>query len=121
MSIKTEAGVPMLETARTILRPHRLGDFETYAAIWAEPAVTRFIGGKPRTREESWLRFLRHAGLLAFVRPSCGNGIGSAYSPEDTDGLVARIAAFATPGGPLGVTSLCRVNRSKQKGTRFES
>ncbi|TIU86288.1 MAG: GNAT family N-acetyltransferase, partial [Mesorhizobium sp.] len=55
MSIKTEAGVPILETARTILRPHRLGDFETYAAMWAEPAITRFIGGKPRTREESWM------------------------------------------------------------------
>ena len=27
------------------------------------PIVTRFIGGKPRTREESWIRFLRHAGM----------------------------------------------------------
>ncbi|TPL04230.1 MULTISPECIES: GNAT family N-acetyltransferase [unclassified Mesorhizobium] len=67
MSIKTEAGVPILETARTVLRPHRLGDFETYAAMWAEPAVTRFIGGKPRTREESWMRFLRHAGLWSLI------------------------------------------------------
>ncbi|WP_296744253.1 GNAT family N-acetyltransferase [Mesorhizobium sp.] len=67
MSIKTEAGVPVFETARTILRPHRLGDFETYAAMWAEPAVTRFIGGKPRTREESWMRFLRHAGLWSLL------------------------------------------------------
>ncbi|TGR95026.1 GNAT family N-acetyltransferase, partial [Mesorhizobium sp. M2E.F.Ca.ET.209.01.1.1] len=40
MSIKTEAGVPVLETGRTILRPHRLDDFEAYAAMWAEPAVT---------------------------------------------------------------------------------
>ena len=67
MSIKTEAGVPILETARAVLRPHRLDDFETYAAMWAEPAVTRFIGGKPRTREESWMRFLRHAGLWSLV------------------------------------------------------
>ncbi|WP_217577970.1 GNAT family N-acetyltransferase [Mesorhizobium sp. GbtcB19] len=67
MSIKKEAGVLILETARTILRPHRLGDFETYAAMWAEPAVTRFIGGKPRTREESWMRFLRHAGLWSLI------------------------------------------------------
>jgi RimJ/RimL family protein N-acetyltransferase len=67
MSIETEAGVPVLETARTILRPHRLGDFETYAAMWAEPAVTRFIGGKPRTREESWMRFLRFAGLWSLI------------------------------------------------------
>jgi len=67
MSIKTEAGVPILETARAVLRPHRLDDFETYAAMWAEPAVTRFIGGKPRTREESWMRFLRHAGLWSLI------------------------------------------------------
>ncbi|MEW6634092.1 MAG: GNAT family N-acetyltransferase [Pseudomonadota bacterium] len=67
MKIETEAGVPVLETARTVLRPHRLGDFETYAAMWAEPAVTRFIGGKPRTREESWMRFLRHAGLWSLL------------------------------------------------------
>jgi RimJ/RimL family protein N-acetyltransferase len=67
MSIKTEAGVPILETARTVLRPHRHDDFETYAAMWAEPAVTLFIGGKPRTREESWLRFLRHAGLWSLI------------------------------------------------------
>ena len=67
MSIKKEAGVPILETERTILRPHRLGDFETYAAMWAEPSVTRFIGGKPRTREESWMRFLRHAGLWSLL------------------------------------------------------
>ncbi|MDX8441515.1 GNAT family N-acetyltransferase [Mesorhizobium sp. VK3E] len=67
MSMKTEAGVPILETARTILRPHRLDDFETYAAMWAEPAVTRFIGGKARTREESWMRFLRHAGLWSLI------------------------------------------------------
>jgi hypothetical protein len=67
MGIRTEAGVPVLDTARTILRPHRLGDFETYAAMWAEPAVTRFIGGKPRTREESWMRFLRFAGLWSLI------------------------------------------------------
>ena len=63
MSIERQAGVAILETARTVLRPHRLDDFETYVAMWADPEVTRFIGGKPRTREESWMRFLRHAGL----------------------------------------------------------
>ena len=37
--------------------------------MWADPAVTRFIGGKPSTVEESWTRLLRHAGhwnLLGF-------------------------------------------------------
>ena len=67
MSIKKEAGVPILESARTILRPHRFGDFETYAAMWADPVTARFISGKARTREESWMRFLRHAGLWSLL------------------------------------------------------
>ncbi|MBZ9672964.1 GNAT family N-acetyltransferase [Mesorhizobium sp. B2-1-8] len=58
---------PVIETPRTILRAHRLGDFDAYAAMWADPVVTRFIGGKPRTREESWMRFLRHAGLWSLL------------------------------------------------------
>ncbi|BCG92897.1 GNAT family N-acetyltransferase [Mesorhizobium sp. 131-2-1] len=60
-------GVPVIETERTILRAHRLDDFDAYVAMWADPAVTRFIGGKPRTREESWMRFLRHAGLWSLL------------------------------------------------------
>jgi RimJ/RimL family protein N-acetyltransferase len=60
--------IPVIETPRTILRAHRLADFDDYAAMWADPVVTRFIaGGKPRTREESWLRFLRHPGMWAMI------------------------------------------------------
>ena len=58
---------PVIETERTILRPHRLEDFGAYATMWADPVVARFIGGKPRTREESWMRFLRHAGLWSLL------------------------------------------------------
>lgn len=61
------AAVPTIETARMILRPYRLDDFEAYAVMWAEPGVTRFIGGKPRTREESWMRFIRHPGLWSLL------------------------------------------------------
>ena len=59
--------VPVLETARTILRQHRPDDFEAYAAMWADPLVTRFIGGRPRSREESWIRFLRHFGMWRLI------------------------------------------------------
>ena len=52
-----------LETPRLHLRPHRLDDFETYAAMWLEPQVVRFIGGKPLPREAAWIRFLRQSGL----------------------------------------------------------
>ena len=63
------SAVPVLETARLTLRGHRLDDFAACAAMWADPIVTRHIGGKPFTEEESWARLLRYAGhwdLLGF-------------------------------------------------------
>ena len=63
------AEVPDLETARLKLRGHRLDDFLHSAAMWADPNVTRYIGGKPLTEEEAWTKFLRYAGhwrLLGF-------------------------------------------------------
>ena len=44
-----------------------MSDFDAYAEMWADPLVTRHISGKPRTREESWLRFLRNAGLWSLL------------------------------------------------------
>ncbi len=38
--------VPVIETTRLILRGHRLDDFPDCAAMWADPIVTRHIGGK---------------------------------------------------------------------------
>jgi RimJ/RimL family protein N-acetyltransferase len=55
--------IPIVETGRLILRDHRLSDFDAYAALWRDPVVTRFIGGRARSQEESWIRFLRHAGM----------------------------------------------------------
>ncbi len=54
--------VPVLETERLQLRGHRLEDFVQCAAMWADPLVIRYIGGKPLTEEESWTRFLRYVG-----------------------------------------------------------
>ncbi len=67
MSAVQTRSAPAIETERTILRAHRLEDFDAYVAMWADPVVTRFIGGKPRTREESWMRFLRHSGLWSLL------------------------------------------------------
>ena len=58
----TAASAPTLETDRLRLRAQALGDFEFYAQMWADPAVTMFIGGRPRPREEVWMKFLRNAG-----------------------------------------------------------
>jgi RimJ/RimL family protein N-acetyltransferase len=62
-SALTLSDSPTLETPRLRLRPYRLDDFESHAAMWAEPQVVRFIGGKPMSREAAWTRFLRQIGL----------------------------------------------------------
>ena len=54
--------IPTVETPRLRLRPHRREDFPACVALWADPYVTRYIGGRPLTREEVWARFLRYAG-----------------------------------------------------------
>jgi len=57
--------VPVLETERLRLRGHSLSDFEPMMAMWGDPQVTRFIGGKPSTQEEVWSRLLRYIGHWA--------------------------------------------------------
>jgi RimJ/RimL family protein N-acetyltransferase len=53
---------PLLETARLRLRPHSPADLPECAAMWADPAVTRFTSGRAYNREEVWARLLRYAG-----------------------------------------------------------
>lgn len=44
------------------LRAHVPEDLDSSAALWAHPVVTKYIGGRPFTREEVWARLLRYAG-----------------------------------------------------------
>ncbi len=67
MSFPSDA--PVLTTDRLVLRPHDCEDFADCCAMWSDPAVTRFITGRPSTPEEVWARLLRYAGgwkLLGF-------------------------------------------------------
>jgi RimJ/RimL family protein N-acetyltransferase len=61
------SSAPTLETARLVLRGHRLEDFQPSAAMWGDEAVARFIGGKPFTPEEVWQRMLRYPGHWALL------------------------------------------------------
>lgn len=78
--------IPTLEMQRLTLRPHHLDDFEVHAALWANEDVVRFISGAPSTREQSWARMLRIAGMwhhmgfgfLAIVEKASGRFIGEA-------------------------------------------
>src|SRR5271166_4392110 len=57
--------VPVIETERLRLRCHRVGDFAECAAMWADAAVTRYLGRDPLTAEEVWARLLRYVGHWA--------------------------------------------------------
>jgi RimJ/RimL family protein N-acetyltransferase len=81
--------VPVIETARLKLRGHRLDDFTPCAAMWADPAVTRHIGGKPFTEEESWTRLLRYVGHWAVL------GFGYWVVEEKATGSFAGEIGFA--------------------------
>ncbi len=56
------ATIPTVETERLLLHGHRIEDFEECLSMWGEPAVVRYISGKPSTREEAWSRLLRYVG-----------------------------------------------------------
>ena len=61
--------IPVIETERLRLRAHCVDDLAACAAMWGDPLVTRYIGGRPFTLEEVWARLLRYVGhwtLLGF-------------------------------------------------------
>jgi RimJ/RimL family protein N-acetyltransferase len=83
------SAVPTIETARLRLRGHRLGDFGDCAAMWADAAVARHIGGRTFSAEESWSKMLRYAGLWALL------GFGYWAIEEKASGRFAGEAGFA--------------------------
>jgi RimJ/RimL family protein N-acetyltransferase len=73
----TSADPRIIRTARLTLRPHRRADLDAAAAMWTEPDVIRFTGGKPRARADVNLRLLAYQGLWAWY----GHG---AWAVEET-------------------------------------
>jgi RimJ/RimL family protein N-acetyltransferase len=52
-----------------LLRAHDVADLPACVAMWSDENVTRFIGGRPSSRQQSWARILTYAGhwrLLGF-------------------------------------------------------
>jgi len=87
--IQPSVQVPILETERLKLRGHRLDDFNHCAAMWADPTVTRYIGGKPLSEEESWRRMLGYVGHWALL------GFGYWVAEEKTTGSLVGEIGFA--------------------------
>jgi RimJ/RimL family protein N-acetyltransferase len=52
----------VLETERLLLRRHTVADLDSCADLWRDATVTRYIGGRPYSREETWARLLRYIG-----------------------------------------------------------
>ena len=59
--------VPLIETPRLRLRGHRRADLPQCAAMWADPQVTRFIGGEPSSEPRTWARLLAYVGHWALM------------------------------------------------------
>lgn len=81
--------VPTLTTDRLVLKPLALADFDAYASAWADPELTAFIGGRPRTRSESWTRFTQGAGLWELL------GYGYWTVADRTTGVLLGTAGLA--------------------------
>ena len=54
--------IPVIETERLRLRAHSPNDFAACCAMWADPVVTKYIGGKPSTTQQTWARILTYGG-----------------------------------------------------------
>lgn len=58
---------PTLVTDRLSIEPMALAHWEEYAAAWADPRMTEFIGGAPRIRNVSWAKMLQGIGLWSLL------------------------------------------------------
>lgn len=52
--MSTTFEIPTLRTERLVLRAFRAADLDAFAAIGANPAVRRFLGGNLLSRTETW-------------------------------------------------------------------
>ncbi|MBB5519453.1 GNAT family N-acetyltransferase [Amphiplicatus metriothermophilus] len=81
--------IPLIETERLVLRGRRMEDFPAFAAMWAEEAVVRLIGGKPLTREQAWGKFSRETGDWALL------GFGFWLVVEKATGAIVGDVGFS--------------------------
>jgi RimJ/RimL family protein N-acetyltransferase len=86
--------IPVVETARLVLRAFRLGDLDAYAAMCADEEVMRFIGsGGAVGRDVAW----RHLALFLGSWSLVGHGMW-AIERRDDGALIGR-AGFLDPEG----------------------
>jgi RimJ/RimL family protein N-acetyltransferase len=87
--------IPTLETERLRLRLFRAGDFEDYAALYADPEVLRYLGSGPQPwdRGRSW----RHLAFLLGHWELAGSGSWALEHRES--GAFVGTVGFSEPEG----------------------
>jgi RimJ/RimL family protein N-acetyltransferase len=111
----------LLHTERLILRPYEVADFESYAAMVADPVVVRHAG-QPMTGEEAWMRLLRYIGhwsafgygLFAVLDRSSGRYLGETGFMEYRREVTPRLAV------PLPEAAWVFTSAAHGKGYAFE-
>jgi RimJ/RimL family protein N-acetyltransferase len=81
--MKADLSTLQLETARLILRPPRLDDFEAWAAFHSDEVATRFVGG-PQARGLAWRTFMCMCGawhmtgvaMFSVIEKASGRWVG---------------------------------------------
>lgn len=79
--------IPVILTDRLALCAPEVRHFESSAAMWGSPEVTRHIGGQPRARQDVWFTLCRNRGMWDLL------GYGS-WTIEDR-----KTGAFLGEGG----------------------
>lgn len=88
--------VPVLSTDRLLLRGLSARDFDVYAEMMADAAVTRFLGaGDPLTRADAW----RQLALFIGHWELCGFGMWAVES-RTTGEFLGRIGCLEPEGWP---------------------
>jgi len=111
---------PTLVTERLRLDAHTLDDFESLAALWADPLVVRYIGGTPRDREDSWGRLMRYVGHWALL----GYGYWAVRDKQSGEYLgsigFSNFLRDITPAldAPPGVRRTCRASKPSASSRR---
>ena len=80
---------PTLTTDRLSLRALRAEDIDALSALWADPDVTRFIGGHALSREDTWRKALTASALWPIV------GYGYWIAERKDDGKLVGQLGFA--------------------------
>ena len=91
--MNTVIEIPTLVTPRLTLRAFRAGDLDPRATMLADMEVMHFLGGKTRSREETWFTMERDLGQWAL------RGYGF-FAVEVEGGFAGHVGILHLPAWP---------------------